>query len=43
MKRTNDDLAKLTIRGEKYNKNDDKINTSKGNDLKKSWKRPLEK
>lgn len=37
-----DDLAKLTIR-EKYKKDDDKINTSKDNDLKKSWKKLLGK
>lgn len=38
-----DDLAELTIRGEKYKKEDDKMNTSKDNDLKKSWKKALGK
>lgn len=38
-----DDLAKWTIRGEKYKKDDEKINTSEDNDLKKSWKKLLGK
>ena len=43
MKFRNDDLAKLTIRGEKCNKDYDTINTSKDNEVKKNWESPLEK
>lgn len=37
------DQAKLTVSGKKYEKDDDKMNTSKDNDLKKSWKKTLGK
>lgn len=43
LKGTNDDLCKLTLSGEKCNRDDDTINTSKDNDFKENCKRPCGK